>query len=121
MNERLKAMAEQSGIEWELNTNWNRPDGWWKFESAELERFAELVRQDERASRGKVLREQDEQIKELQLMHTRLREKFNKSVLDEREACAKLCEEVGDKAKDNDGYTTGGYACAKEIRARGET
>ena len=36
----------------------------------------------------------------------------------EREACAKLCEEVGDKAKDNDGYTTGGYACAKAIRAR---
>jgi hypothetical protein len=39
---------------------------------------------------------------------------------DEREACAKLCEEVGDKAKDNDGYTIGGYACAKAIRARGE-
>jgi hypothetical protein len=38
---------------------------------------------------------------------------------DEREACAKLCEEVGDKAKDNDGYTIGGYACAKAIRARG--
>jgi hypothetical protein len=39
---------------------------------------------------------------------------------DEREACAKLCEEVGDKAKDNDGYTIGGYTCAKEIRARNE-
>jgi hypothetical protein len=38
----------------------------------------------------------------------------------EREACAKLCEEVGDKAKDNDGYTIGGYACAKAIRARGD-
>jgi hypothetical protein len=38
---------------------------------------------------------------------------------DEREACAKLCEEVGDKAKDNDGYTIGGYACAKAIRERG--
>ena len=38
---------------------------------------------------------------------------------DEREANAKLCEEVGDKAKDNDGYTIGGYACAKAIRARG--
>lgn len=38
----------------------------------------------------------------------------------EREACAKLCEEVGDKAKDNDGYTVGGYACAKEIRKRNE-
>jgi hypothetical protein len=39
---------------------------------------------------------------------------------DEREACAKVCEEVGDKAKDNDGYTIGGYACAKAIRARSE-
>ena len=38
----------------------------------------------------------------------------------EREACAALCEEVGDKAKDNDGYTIGGYACAKAIRARGD-
>lgn len=41
-------------------------------------------------------------------------------IADEREACAKLCEEVGEKAKDNDGYTIGGYACAKAIRARGE-
>jgi len=40
------------------------------------------------------------------------------AILMEREACARLCEEVGDKAKDNDGYTTGGYACAKAIRAR---
>jgi hypothetical protein len=40
------------------------------------------------------------------------------AILMEREACARLCEEVGDKAKDNDGYATGGYACAKEIRAR---
>jgi hypothetical protein len=40
------------------------------------------------------------------------------AILMEREACAKLCEEVGDKAKDNDGYTIGGYACAKAIRAR---
>ena len=36
----------------------------------------------------------------------------------EREACAKVCEEVGDRAKDNDGYTIGGYACANAIRAR---
>jgi hypothetical protein len=48
MNERLKELAEKAGIEWELNTNWNRPDGWWKFESDDLERFAELVRADER-------------------------------------------------------------------------
>jgi hypothetical protein len=60
------------------------PCGLFEAEDTNLERFAELVRADE------------------------------------REACAKLCEEVGDKAKDNDGYTIGGYACAKAIRARGE-
>ena len=34
----------------------------------------------------------------------------------ERELNAKLCEQVGDSAKDNDGYTIGVYACAKAIR-----
>jgi hypothetical protein len=72
-----KELAEQTGIgflyEYEMKWAW----------LDDLERFAELVRADE------------------------------------REACAKLCEEVGDKAKDNDGYTIGGYACAKAIRERG--
>jgi len=45
---------------------------------------------------------------------------IEEAVLAEREVCAKLCEEVGEKAKDNDGYTIGGYACAKAIRARGK-
>jgi hypothetical protein len=72
MNKRLKELSRQAGFK-----NWGYDE--------ELERFAELVRQDE------------------------------------REICAKLCEEVGDKAKDNDGYTIGGYACAKAIRARKES
>jgi hypothetical protein len=76
MNERLKELAEQAGLQNTLGCFWQSGDH-------DLERFAKLVRQDE------------------------------------REACAKLCEEVGDKAKDNDGYTIGGYACAKAIRARG--
>jgi len=44
---------------------------------------------------------------------------YDQGAASEREACARLCEEVGDKAKDNDGYTMGGYACAAAIRARG--
>jgi hypothetical protein len=77
MNERLKELAVQAGMEWDTHS-------WcWLANPPHLEKFADLVRQDE------------------------------------REACAKLCEEVGDKAKDNDGYTIGGYACAKAIRARG--
>jgi len=84
MNKRLKELAEQAGLEELGDGDWcslNHPD----VRAEHLERFAELVRQDE------------------------------------REICAKLCEEVGDKAKDNDGYTIGGYACAKAIRARGNT
>lgn len=53
-------------------------------------------------------------------LHKTVKELYEQGRLDEREACAKLCEEVGEKAKNNDGYTIGGYACAKEIRARGE-
>ena len=79
MNERLKELAERAGLITRQDIDENNQEYF-----DDLERFAELVRQDE------------------------------------REACAKLCEEVGDKAKDNDGYTIGGYACAKAIRARGK-
>ena len=54
MNKRLKELAEQAGFEWEINTAWVLPDGWWKAESADLERFAELVRQDEREACAKL-------------------------------------------------------------------
>ena len=74
-----KELADQAGLITNQDTEENNQEY-----INDLERFAELVRADE------------------------------------REACAKICEEVGDKAKDNDGYTIGGYACAKAIRARGE-
>jgi hypothetical protein len=67
MNKQLKQFAEQAGIEWvEMIQTWLSDD-------AEIERFAELVRQDE------------------------------------REACAKLCE---DEHK---------LRLAETIRARGNT
>jgi hypothetical protein len=81
MNERLKELAEQAGFQ---ISRINIADmGWvWCSEAypidEELERFAELVRQDE------------------------------------REACAKLCDDIAQY----DGYIAA--ACAEEIRARGE-
>jgi hypothetical protein len=42
MNERIKALAEQADI------NLSDRDGWWIAYDEDLERFAELVRQDER-------------------------------------------------------------------------
>jgi len=104
MNERLKELAEQAEMEWDTHI-------WcWLANPPHLEKFAELVRQDDRTARGAVLRKQDEQIKEMQLTNARLFEKFNKAVLAEREACAVLCEE-------QDEYGCGQYA--KAIRARG--
>jgi len=42
MNERIKELAEQAGL------TFSRPLGWWVANDADLEHFAELVRQDER-------------------------------------------------------------------------
>tara|TARA_R110000868_G_scaffold318387_1_gene579141 strand:+ start:190 stop:447 length:258 start_codon:yes stop_codon:yes gene_type:complete len=64
MNERLKELAKQAGFEWEINTAWVLPDGWWKAESADLERFAELVRQDEREACAKLVDVADGRIHE---------------------------------------------------------
>jgi hypothetical protein len=71
MDKRIKELAEQADL------LWSKRDGYWKAydDSKDLERFAKLVRQDE------------------------------------REACAKLCDEWGDFA---------GIELAMQIRARGE-
>jgi len=49
MNERIKQLAEQAGI------TFSRPLGWWVANDADLERFAELVRQDEREACAKAM------------------------------------------------------------------
>jgi hypothetical protein len=72
MNERIKELAEQAGFFREFALS-----GIWLADDEELERFAELVRQDE------------------------------------REACAKLCDDWGHD------LVEGNYA-AKTIRARGK-
>ncbi|CAB4125580.1 hypothetical protein UFOVP58_174 [uncultured Caudovirales phage] len=76
MNEQLKKLVEEAGFEWELNTYWNSPDGWWKAESADLERFVELVRKD--------------YLEEISGHTLRM---VVLAVAREREAIAKLCEE----------------------------
>tara|TARA_R110002126_G_scaffold171982_1_gene320780 strand:- start:16 stop:354 length:339 start_codon:yes stop_codon:yes gene_type:complete len=85
----------------------------YEFFEEELETFAELVCQNDRAARGAVLRKQDEQIKEMQLTNARLFEKFNQAVLAEREACAKLCDDIDTP----DGWSTSSLSAS--IRARG--
>jgi hypothetical protein len=79
MNERIKELAEQAGLAYKMSNGkyWidaGEPD-------IHLERFAELVRQDE------------------------------------REACARLCEELSEKWYDEGGSASD---CATAIRARGE-
>ncbi len=79
MNERIKELAKQAGFDVEDRANeiWF-DEGWY---TSIVERFAELVRQDE------------------------------------REACAKLCDEHAKEIWDQEG---GALNCADKIRARGE-
>jgi hypothetical protein len=104
MNKRIKELAERAGLITRQDIDENNQEYF-----DDLECFAELVRQDERGERGAVLRKQDEQIKEMQLIHTNLREKFNKAVLEEREACLN-CYSPDDTAQD----------WIDKIKARGE-
>jgi hypothetical protein len=97
MNERLKELAEQAGLN-AKEIRENSSQTLYAFENFDLERFAELVRQDERRVYVRSF---------MELQHTAIEE----TRLEEREACAKLCEE-------QDEYGCGQYARA--IRARGE-
>ena len=104
MNERIKELAIQVGLACEsgyglypLNNDLNR-----------LERFADLIRQDERE----------------QISHTYLKLTLE-AVLREREACAKVCESMGVHPTLN--VHNGGpewyqrqKECAAAIRARGD-
>ena len=70
MNERIKELAEQAGLEELGDSDWcslNHPD----VRAEHLERFAELVRQDEREQMGLICKD---------------------IVAREREACAKFCD-----------------------------
>ena len=89
MNEKLKEMALQA-----------KPSPNLIWEDAELERFAELVLQNYIS----------------QIMTTEEREQFIRE--DEREACAALCTEMGNKQTNQCFYDP--WDCASSIRARGK-
>lgn len=90
MNERIKELAEQAGMSYLKHIS---------EEQMELvERFAELVRQDERE----------------QISHTYLKLTLD-AVLREREANAKLCDDIDVEYQGEDVLATW---CAAAIRAR---
>ena len=101
MNEKINEVAEQAGLSREFSVS-----GLWLADDEELERFAELVRQDERNS----IRHSNR----IDVTDIVLRAKA-----DEREACAALVEaddRVHPKAPD----AVWAKTVAKLIRARGE-
>jgi hypothetical protein len=103
MNNRLKELALEAG----LMSTW---EGWVSTQKKHtegvcdeyLDRFAELVRQDE----AKACAEHYLGI---------MRDAVEQAVLKEREDCANLCENV----VSNEGYVQSKW-CAKTIRQRGE-
>ena len=102
MNKRIKELAEQAELVW------SESRGFWVAydDSKHLERFAELIRQDETKACAKHY---------LEIM----RDAVEQAVLKEREACADLCdEEANQSCIDNE--AGGMYWCADAIRARGE-
>ena len=100
MNERLKELAEQAGLMCTEDVNADGLVLW--FKKFDLERFAELVRQDEANGMRETY---------MKMIHG--------AIADEREDCARTCDDmseglVGDDVSGADGA---GY-CANAIRAR---
>jgi hypothetical protein len=107
MNERIKELAMQAGLD-AKEIREDNSQTLYAFENFDLERFAELVRQDLYQVIGKSVIEQ-----------------INSAILHEREACAALCESMGVHPALN--VWNGGpdwykrqKECAAAIRARGE-
>ena len=99
MNERLKELAEQVGIDFTY-------PHWIEGTVGDLERFAELVRDDERDKCAQdYLQDCCDAVEAARL--------------EEREACANLCEDEANQS--NSDHEAGGmYWCAEAIRARGD-
>jgi hypothetical protein len=98
MNEKLFDLAEEHG--------WIDDFGRWNFQNDDkLLRFAELVRQDEREQ---IIEKNKPEIEKVNAYIKDLEQ----AVLAEREACAKVCEDlIGTRAM--------ARHCADAIRARG--
>ena len=117
MNERIKQLAERAGL------TFSRPFGWWVADDADLEHFAELVRQDEREKvatwmmqHGYATGHGDTTEDLLIELDWQIVENWNRAAINgietEREACAKLCSDWGEAV---------GNHLAATIRARGNT
>jgi hypothetical protein len=76
-----------------------------------LERFAALVRKDEREAWERVC---DQHLRHI----AKLKRQHKAGILAEREACAKVCESIDDYDENVDAYYSDIYAAA--IRARGQ-
>ncbi len=97
MNKRIKELAEQAGCS---------EKGLEELEKfIDLERFAELIRQDETKACAKHY---------LEIM----RDAVEQAVLKEREVCAKLCTEMGNGQTNQSLLDP--WDCAAAIRQRGE-
>jgi hypothetical protein len=112
MNERIRELAIQAGDDWNQTLPSDR-----EF----LHKFAELVRADERE---RIIEKNKPEIEKVNAYIKDLEQ----AVLAEREACAKVCEEISDSAHalwkvDADpteqGRDIGAEHCAQAIRARG--
>jgi hypothetical protein len=107
MNERLKELARQAKPS---------PNLIWK--DAELERFADLVRQDLIAMYKQALTDPENQPSQYGTVTV---EYMEQQIALDREVCAELCEEASLYFEDD--RASASYAadyCANEIRKRGE-
>lgn len=118
MNERLRELAEQSGLSREFSIS-----GLWLADDEELERFAQLVRDDLIVMYKQALTDSENQPSQYGTVTV---QHMEQQITAEREACAKLCESMGVHPALN--VWNGGpdwykrqKECAAAIRARKES
>ena len=99
MNEQIKELAEQAGVEY--SSQWT----YWTAHEPELERFAELIRQDETKACAKHY---------LEIM----RDAVEQAVLKERDKCAQLLDDFAktEMVPVKDTWRMGVMAAANAVR-----
>ena len=110
MNKIIKKLAVQAGLD-EKEIRENGSLTLYAFENFDLERFAELMRDDERAKCAADY---------LQDCCDAVDSAYKAGKFFEREACALLCLELVQAKASGESYEDGTIDCASAIRARGE-
>ena len=105
MNRKIKELAFQAGLVLDDGEHWFSAIQQADVRNVDLERFAELIRQDETKACAKHY---------LEIM----RDAVEQAVLKEREVCAKLCTEMGNGQTNQSLLDP--WDCAAAIRQRGE-